>query len=247
MTSNPANLYGSAERVFPRHEVACWLGGVAFTFGLFLALANIETTGDQAHTATIMDMPVVALPVEPPPPVPKLSEPVQTLDDPPPLTGIDIGSSDSAIKIAVVPPDVAALLSENQPPPKALVSLSHLSFVPKPKVGMQIDLTRIYQQSEVDRLPRAVIRVAPNVPSSLFGDASSLAVELMLLIDATGHAQGVRVMKSSGSPTFDEIVAKTVKDQWVFSPAIKRGHKVRCLVSQYFRVNISGGTPFGVQ
>jgi hypothetical protein len=52
------------------------------------------------------------------------------------------------------------------------------------------------------------------------------------------------VVESSGNAKFDEIFARTVRDQWLFSPAIRRGKKVKCLAQQWFRVNFTSGSPF---
>jgi TonB family protein len=41
----------------------------------------------------------------------------------------------------------------------------------------------------------------------------------------------VKVVKSSGEAEVDEIVTENIRT-WGFSPAIKRGKKVRCLLQQ---------------
>jgi len=226
-----------------REEAAFWGAGLAFTFLLFFALAHVEDVGGQAPAVEIEDMPVVSIPFEPPPSPPKVAEAVQAPQELMPLVGIDVEASDSPVKVAVVPSDLEALIPSARIPPNAMVDLGfHTDFRPNTEVGF--DFHRVYQQTEVDERPHAVVRVAPKVPTALFGAASMLRVTLLLVIDTDGRAASTQVMKSSGKPAFDGLVAQTVKDQWLFSPAIRRGKKVRCLAEQAIRIDLPGGSPF---
>ena len=227
-------------------ETVYWLAGLTFTFALFFAMARFENLGTVRPGADIEEMRVISLPVEPPPPQPQPTETIQA-PDVTPLTGIDAGSSDSPVKIAVVPPDLEALMP-NTRMPSAKVEVGRLYTNLKPKADIDGDVRRVYQESEVDQPPRAMIRVGAPVTAGQFGDEKVLRVTLLLVIDVTGHAESVRILKSSGKAGFDEIVARTVKDAWVFSPALRRGKKVRCLAQQAFRMTFAGGgSPFTLE
>ena len=147
----------------------------------------------------------------------------------------------------MVPPDLEKLIPTSSEPPKAGIQYAYLPAELKPGFRVDVDVHRIYQAAEVDQQPKAITRVAPPVPKSLFGDSNSLRVNLLLLIDESGHVVSARVVESSGQQQFDQIVAQTVKERWEFSPAIKRGKRVKCLAEQAFRVNLGGGSPFTVR
>jgi TonB family protein len=227
-------------------EAAFWGAGLVFTFLLFFALAHFENVGGQERAIEIEDMPVVSIPLEPPPSPPKVTEAARAPGELMPLAGIEVEASDSPVKVAVVPPDMEALIPNARIPPQAMVDLGfHAKF--SPTAGVDFDFHRVYQQTEVDQRPHAVIRVAPHVPTELFGTASMLRVTLLLVIDTDGRAASTQIMKSSGKPVFDSLVAQTVKEQWLFSPAIRRGKKVKCLAEQAIRITLPGGSPFDVQ
>jgi len=229
-----------------REEAAFWGAGLAFTFLLFFAMAHIENVRGHELSLEIEDMPVVSIPFEPPPAPPKVAEAARAPQDLMPLAGIDVEASDSPIKVAVVPPDLEALVPSERIPPRAVVDLGfHTEF--RPNAEVDFDFHRVYQQTEVDERPHAVVRAAPMVPSEVFGTASMLRVTLLLVIDADGRAASTQILKSSGQPVFDNIVTRTVKDQWLFTPAIRRGKKVKCLAEQAIRVNLPGGSPFDTQ
>ncbi len=245
MKANPAIFISWAGVSALRTEAVCWAGGLAFTFALFFAMANLERVEHRETVAEIEEVPLSALPLDPPPP-PPVTETVAA-DEPMPLTGIEATSSDSPVKIAAVPPDLAALIPEPRIPPKALVEIGRFRPELKPTIDAGLDARRVYQQSEVDQRPRAVVRAAPLVPPEMFGKAKTLRVEFLLVIDVKGRVESTRVLTSSGNPAFDDLVAQTVKNEWVFSAAVKRGRPVRCLAQQAFRVNLPGATPFNVE
>jgi TonB family protein len=111
----------------------------------------------------------------------------------------------------------------------------------KPKAGIETDPRHIYQQAEVDQRPRSLVRAVPPIPRDVRGSASTLRVNLIMLIGMNGQPENVRIAETSGNSAFDAIVAKTVLNEWRFSPAVRRGKKVRVLVEQAFRINFTGG------
>jgi TonB family protein len=237
---------GPASRPAGRDELAGWAGGLGFTFLLFFGMAHLENLGTGTPPAEIEDLRMVSIPLEPPPPPPRVIETAPAPAELPPLAGIELGASDSTVHIAVVPPDLERLVQASPVPPRALVPFTHFHTEFKPRLDVATDVQRVYRESEVDQPPTAIVRVAPAVPKQLFGDANSLRVVLLLLIEPNGSISSVRVARSSGQPEFDTIVAQTVKEGWEFTPAIRRGKKVRCLAQQPFRVNLGGGNPYEI-
>jgi outer membrane biosynthesis protein TonB len=68
---------------------------------------------------------------------------------------------------------------------------------------------------------------------------------VLILIDTRGAVTSVRQLQGSGNQYFDEIILRDIRESWVFSPAMKKGHKVRCLVQQNVRVVWENGSIFG--
>ena len=57
-----------------------------------------------------------------------------------------------------------------------------------------------------------------------------------------GTASSVRVVRSCGTPALDEIAARSVREDWEFTPAIKRGKPVRCYVQQPILFKLTTGS-----
>ena len=222
-----------------REEAVALLIGAGFTLALFLGMAHFENFRATAPVFEIEDMRMAALP----PPTPRIEE--QLPEAVLPFTGIEVEASDSPVSIAVVPPDLEALIPATTTPPRGRIQVGVLLTEMKPKVDIEIDARHVYQDTEVDQRPQALVRTVPPIPPDVRGNASTLRVGLLLLIGRDGKPESARVVESSGNPRFDAIVAGTVRDEWLYSPAVRRGKKVRVMAQQAFRVTFSNGTsPF---
>jgi TonB family protein len=217
--------------------------GAGFTLGLFLGIAHYEKSAPARPPAELDDLRVVVLPVQPPPlPV----TPTDAVPDFTPMAGFKLAPSDSPIKIAVSPPEFLAILPEDlskAPPANAQTNLRLADF--KPKMNFLEDAQHIYQRSEVDRAPAVLERSNPQVSSRIRDDAMVLHVTLVVVIDTSGAAGMVRLTKGSGNPQFDDLMVEYIKE-WVFSPAMKGGKKVRCLIEQRITVQWKAGSPFHI-
>ena len=197
-----------------REELLGWIAGLGFTFFLFLGLAHIENVGPARPAPEITDLRAVSIPLEAPPPPPHAAEPVPPPENMPAFAGIDVGASDSPVRIAVVPPDLEALFPSTREPPRALIQPGYRHSEFKPRLETQAEARRIYQVSEVDQPPEALVRVAPAVPQELFGAARMLRVMLLVVIDTDGSVVSVRLARSSGQPIFDDAAMETVRTAW---------------------------------
>lgn len=224
-------------------EALSLVAGAGFTLLLFLGLAKFEDSGAVAAPLQIEDLRAVAVPLEPPPP-PEVTEVVEPTEPTTGLAGLEIGASDSPVRIAVVPPDLAALFPPVESAPPAQIQVGRLYPDLKPRVEVDADFRRVFQQSEVDRIPTVLYRATPKIPRRVRQNAQLLRVTLLLVVDQNGTVSNVRILKASGNPQFDEIVSACVKDEWAFTPAIKAGKKVRCLLQQAVAVKWERGTPF---
>ena len=229
-----------------REEAVAIAAGLAFTLALFLAMARFEHFGRSEPREEIEDVHLVSLPLEPLPPLPQVVQPAE-VPEVLPLAGIEAGASDSPVSIAVVPPDLEHLFPTTSELPKAKIEVNALYTDFKPKVNVDTDVHRVFQEFEVDQKPHAVVRAVPTVPPEIVHGATALRVVLLLQINQEGRAEATRVMMTSGSAKFDEIVARTVQEEWRFSPAIRHGKKVKVLAQQAFRISFSNGSsPFNL-
>ncbi len=245
-TASPAHSARLA-RTF-QDEVVGALAGVAFTFGLFFAVAYVQRLGSPVPVDDIEDLHGIAVPLDPPPPPPKIVETQPEPETPLPLTGIEIAASDSPVSISVVPPDLEKII-----PSTATEVHGRIQALPditefKPKSNIEVDTNHIYQETEIDQRPHSIVRTAPHIPAEVSGNASAMRVLLLLLIDQRGKVESARIVQTSGNPQFDEIVSENVKNQWLFSPGMRRGKKVRVLAQQAFRIVFKNGdsSPFAV-
>jgi len=231
-----------------RQEAACWATGAAFTFVLFFGMARLENLGATASAAMdIQDVPLVSLPLEIQPPPQRSAEPTQADEALPALTGLDLENTGSPIKIAVMPPDLQALVPDQRAPMPALVSIGRFSATVRPQVGVEkVDVRRVYQATEVDQQPTALERIIPPLSAAMYTWGRALSVTLLIRIDTEGRVEDTRILLSSGHEEFDTVIGEAVRGKWLFSPAIKRGHKVRCLVQQKITVVLESRSAFGV-
>ncbi len=217
------------------------LVGLGVTFGLFFAISHFKAEPTPV-APPIEDLRAVSLPPEPPPPKVVLNTP--PLESPLPFVGLDVAASDSAVKIAVLPPDLDSLVPKTNAPPPAVIQTAQLITSFKPKLDVSFDFNRVFQPSEVDQRTAVLSRPEPRWPRGVKSDVHTLRVVFLLVVSTHGAAENVRLLNSSGNPEFDAEVEAQVREEWVFSPAMKNGRKVRCLVQQSIVVTHSGSSPF---
>ena len=111
-------------------------------------------------------------------------------------------------------------------------------------MGAGGDFNHIYQQSEVDQIPVAVVKTIARVPSRVHDNLNQLRCTLVLVIEPTGEITDIKVIRASASPKFDALVMDCVQNEWQFSPAVRKGKKVRCMVQQLVWYKWTQGNKF---
>jgi TonB family protein len=219
--------------------LASLLLGAGFTAGLFLGIAQFDRAAQGEPPAEIMDLRAVTLQEPPPPPreVVREQTPIEI-----PQLGFDAAPSESPVQIAVTPPDLRDLVPPTVAPP-AVIQVGQLYTNLKPKIDVNIASDHIYQMMEVDQLPRVLNRVTPSIPPSVRQNAAMLRTSLLFVVDADGQIKNVRVVSTSGNADFDAIILKNITE-WSFSPAVRKGLKVRCLLQQAVIIKWSSGSVF---
>jgi TonB family protein len=211
-------------------ETACLVLGAGVTFALFFGVAHLEDVRTSVASAPIEDLHQASAIIDPPPP--KVEDRTAAPEMDIPLTGIDIGTSASPVKVSVVPPDLEKIMPSESLPPIATIQFGQVMTELKPKIKTGGELEHIYQQSEVDVAPKAMKKEIARIPDSVHHNIEQLRVTLVLVIDSEGAVTSIRVARPSGNARFDKIVTECVRDEWQFSPAIRKGKKVRCMVEQ---------------
>ncbi len=201
--------------------------GAGFTFCLFWSIAQLENYHPAPPPEPPLDLQMAVLQMPPPPPPRETpaepAEPV-TID-----TGILAESADSPVKISVNPPNLNDLLPPTPVAPPARIQVTQLYTELRPKVDLSTDDQHVYQQNDVDQQPGVLYRVLPNITQRMAGGASRLTVSILMIIDEHGVGKVIRLVKSTGIPAADELVTEDLP-QWTFSPAIRRGKRVKIML-----------------
>ncbi|HEY3757117.1 MAG TPA: energy transducer TonB [Opitutaceae bacterium] len=220
------------------------LGGLACAGLILVVLAFMRAPRVHGPATEVYTARLVTLPFDEPPPPPR----EETPPVPGPLVGplrLEIApEASSAVHLQV--PDVPRLDAETPPPPARAVVAARFDVansIAHPVDHDDRPARRIFSRDEVDRRPMVVYRVKPKVSDRRVGRMATPRVGLLLVVNTDGSVGDVRVMRGSGEEDFDQTIVDTIRE-WRFSPAILKGHKVRCWVEQMVSVKVSGATPF---
>ena len=113
-------------------ETLCLLMGAGLTFVIFFGVAHFEMARPAASAPEIEDLRVMSAFMEPPPP--KVDERPDQVSLSEPLTGMEIGPSDSSVKISVVPPDLDKIIPPSDLPPQGDDPVQPALFRPEAQV-----------------------------------------------------------------------------------------------------------------
>jgi TonB family protein len=225
-------------------QIAQTLGGVACAGLILVVLAFLRAPRESGLATEINTARLVTLPFDEPPPPPR--------EQAPPELGPIVGpmrleiSPEAASAVHLQVPDLLLLDTETPPPPARAVVAAR--FVLANSITRPVDVDdlptgRIFSRNEVDQRPMVVYRVTPKLSEKRVSKMATPRVVLLLVVNTDGSVGEVRLMRSSGEEDFDQTTIEAVRE-WQFSPAILKGHKVRCWVEQQVTVKLSGANPF---
>jgi protein TonB len=224
------------------HRLGALLAGLGFTALLFLGLARVQHQKVEAPPADYRDIATLSVPLPPPPP--KIREdPVVKEVSPLPTLGLTASPSDSEVRIAASPvlPDAPL---ESEIPPTAYIRTDFGPVAVRPEA--QIDrpeLNQVFEKSDVDQPPALIFRRVPRLSRSQMDNLKDAKIALLFVVGVDGRPLGVKLMRSSGLEEVDSLIMRSVRD-WEYSPAIRKGRKVRCWVSQIINFELGSGDPF---
>lgn len=224
----------------------CGLACAGLIFGGLTATRTHEpAAGDDGAVYVARQ---VTLPVEapPPPPQPQDRPPVELAAMASPIQ-LEVAASASPVHIQV--PDVplpvdAQAMPEARPSVVARFDVARSATRPLPDSG-ELEGRRVFERHEVDQPPIPIDRVKPKVTASLIESAEVPRTVMLLIVNLDGTVGEVRLLQTSRSEDLDRVMMEAVR-QWRFSPAVRKGRKVRCWVQQAITVQLRGGSPFSL-
>lgn len=222
--------------------------GAGFSLGLFASIAQFLSVHEQAAPSMQDDLETLtAATFLPPPPPPKPDDRpavVEELREAISL-GIPEEPSVSPVTIPPSPPAYEELLPVSHLPDHVVTGLIGVDTALKPTIEVVFESDHVFQRSEVDKPPMLISRPDPSVPAHLRENKKGLSALVVFVVDAHGVVGKAHVAESSGNPEFDAIVSANI-GEWRFSPAIRKGKPVRCLVQQLIRVQWGFRDPFSL-
>lgn len=236
-----------AQLVWWRHGLGTVLGA-GFTYVLFYGMSAYLGGNHEAAVEPFAAelSPAVYLAPPPPPPMRQDKSEAQAeanlLEE---LAGFEASPSDSPVKILASPPSLGNVFAPEAKLPPIKVREVATGEVFKPKIEPMFEREHVFQTNEVDKAPEVVSRSQPVVPPSVLGGKRSLRVEFIFVVDENGIVGTVRVLTPSGSAEYDKLMAASVKE-WRFSPAVRKGKAVRCLIKQPVDLTTGNSSPFSI-
>lgn len=221
-------------------EASSLLLGTGITLALFLTMAHSAGEADQPYVAPIEDLRAVAVPPEPPPPAPEVAPTENVV--PMEFIGLETSASESPVKIDVGPMPFDDLLTTVAPPANITVNQVYHDF--KPGLDYSDDPQRVYQKSEVDTKVSAINRGYHPIPRWVRLRATMMQATLLFIVERDGTVSNVRVLRTSGNKEFDDIVVQSLQELWAFTPATRRGKKVRGMTQLTFVIKWESGGAF---
>jgi hypothetical protein len=212
--------------------------GIGFTLALFFGIAHVQNLGTPPTPLPPEDIRVEDYQ----PPAPSADTVYRAEPDEAPMSGFELAPSSSDTSIAVGPLNPDSLVQGDlEKAPVVSVSAGSLSG-PAGRIDYLANPRHVFDKSGVDQVPVVLARTDPDVPRYVSAGANVLACTIMSIINADGSIGLARILKPSGNPGFDALIISNFRE-WTFSPALKRGKKVRCLIEQYIRVKCSTKSP----
>jgi periplasmic protein TonB len=240
----PAEMPVSLFPVSAFLQIVQTLGGLVCAGLILIVLAFLRAPQETGPAAEVYTARLVTLPFDEPPPPPREQAP----QEPGPIVGpIRLEIAPEAVSaVHILVPNLPLSDTEMPPPPARAVVAARFDIaksVARPVDSGDLTATRIFSRNEVDQPPLVVYRVTPKLSDRKVSKMATPRVGLLLVVNTDGSVGDVRVMRGSGDEDFDQIMIETIRE-WRFSPAILKGHKVRCWAEEMITVKLSGATPF---
>lgn len=217
--------------------------GLLCAGAIFGVLAWSQRSAPTEETPEVYTARQVTIPLDEPPPAAEAA-PTELAPLASPIR-LEIAASASPVRLQV--PDMPLVPVVQAPPaarPTVLARFDLAKSAVRPRVETEEpDGRRVFERGEVDQQPLVLQRVKPRVS---FNDASLLdtpRTTMLLVVNTDGTVGQVKVLQTSQDDYFDRIMIETIRE-WRFSPAVRKGRKVRCWVQQTISIQLNQGSPF---
>jgi TonB family protein len=221
-------------------RLLCGLAGGMCAATIFSVLALSRAPRGEAAPLDVYAARAVSMPIETPPPDPTESaEPVSVAG---PIR-LEIAASNSTIRIQV--PDVPVLVVNPAPPaarPAVIARFDIAKSAARPHIETaETDSRRVFDHSDVDQQPMALQRVQPRITYNEASLVDTPRTTMLLIVNTDGSVGDVRILHTSHDERFDARMIDAIRE-WRFSPAMRKGRKVRCWVQQSISVQLTLGS-----
>ena len=189
--------------------VAGLLGGASISLLLFLILPLTQQLTGSNPKNLLLKVNVTLPPPPPPPPPPSPPPKLEEEEEKPELLEEQELLTLNQLEIALNPGLGGVGVYANLNPKVSADTISEM---------------KIFDLSEVDREPRALVQINPKYPLRLIRNKIKGRVDIWVVIDEIGKVTDYKV-KSSTHLSFTKEVTRVIK-KWKFSPAIKNGKPV---------------------
>lgn len=242
--NEPPQLPFTLPGLGPGARLLCALAGGGCAALIFGTLALSRAPAEVAEEPDVFVARQVSIPLDEPPP-PVETEPVAVSALASPIRLEIAASSTSSVRIQV--PDLPSMPTVQEPPAArptvtARFDIAHSVARPTMETG-EIDSRRVFDRAEVDQQPVALQRVQPRIS---YGDALAAdtpRTTMLLIVNTDGSVGEVRILQSAKDDYFDRMMVEAIR-QWKFSPAVRKGRKVRCWVQQSITIQLTTGSRF---
>ncbi len=220
------------------------LGGLACAALIFGGLALTRKPGTAAEEPEVFVARQLSVPLEAPPPPPPAPNEVQ-LDSLASPIQLEITASSSPVRIQV--PDVPRLAVDFVPPvarPGVVARFDLAKSAVRPRLDTaEVEVRRVFEAREVDQRPVVLKRTPPRIGYSAAEQVATPRTTMLLVVNTDGSVGDVRLLKSAKDEDFDRIMMEAIRE-WKFSPAIRKGRRVRCWVQQSITVQLAEKSRF---
>jgi hypothetical protein len=214
--------------------------GVAVSSVIFLGIAHSRRLGLDRPSPPMDDIMSIALPSTPPPP-PPTEQRYEVSGPAPNAIQLDTSPANSTVRIEAVPVALDAVAA----PIIRAVPVIPTEFTPHVmRADLEFNANHIWEPTQVDQKPALLWRKELHVPASLYRTIKDPRITLIWVVNTDGTVENLHIERPV-EPTFDELVTDVVRTSQ-FTPAIRKGRKVRCWVQQEIYVKSPQSNPFEV-
>ncbi len=215
-----------------------FLGSVAVTAGLFLAIASTRISLSYLDTEEESEAPLYYVPPPAPPSENISPQPMSSKSSDSP--SIEFAFDDEPAEISLDLLDIP-LQSDLKSRMALGLDLDRKFMAVKPTAS-QFDGLVIFEKGQVDEIPYRMFAPEPRVPYSLQKLGAKLIV--LYIVTKKGRAENIHVLDSSHEE-FNDIAKSAIK-RWRFKPALKAGEPVNSWVQHTFSFEKGSGSPFSL-